>query len=35
MIFFGFKKKNEIDKNQSRDSVEQDINLVWPKQVLI
>ena len=26
------KKKNEIGKNQSGDSVEQDINLVWPKE---
>jgi hypothetical protein len=29
MIFFGL-KKNEISKNQSSDSVKQDINLVWP-----
>ena len=31
MIFFRIKKKkNEIGKNQSDDSVKQDINLVWP-----
>jgi hypothetical protein len=30
MIFFLI-EKNEIGKNQSGDSVEQDINLVWPK----
>jgi hypothetical protein len=33
MIFSGFKKnikKYEFGKNQSGDSVEQDINLVWP-----